>query len=48
MSKKKMQERDKTLKDSSEHNTKEEHQFSTFVYKADGQTFIEDLKYGAY
>lgn len=36
------------LKALPEHNTKQEHQFSTFVYKADGKLFIQDLKYGAY
>lgn len=39
MTKKEVEERDKTLTALSEHNTKEEHQFSTFVCKADGQTF---------
>lgn len=35
---------DKTLKALSEYSTKEEHQLSTIVYKADGQTFYTRSK----
>lgn len=44
MSKKKVQEKGKTSKALSELNTKEEHQFSTHVYKADGPTFYTRSK----
>lgn len=39
-----MQEKGKTPKALSELNTKEEHQFSTHVYKADGPTFYTRSK----
>lgn len=44
MSKKKVRERGQTPKAVSEVSTKQEHQFSTRVYKADGLTFYTRSK----